>query len=532
MNPSTTIEEKTIIITSDRNNIIVNGYPMLNIIKPRSDDIFEYFLVDPKNNDAIKVDNIHKREADVYCYPNPEKKMIGLFLVSNNTFKCDYTVIENRYFKGKALIKLIDYVDYNEDNKSKFNKLFKKFKSYTKQKNWVVNLKYTPTDLNNSNTLKNVDKLIKQSGFTEGLLNNNKQIINGCYSESSTRRTNWDIVSVLNNGLTYSLLDSTPMVDFPDIIDRTKSVKPPINSFKVLTYNVNHESMKEDPNFQNITDFVLSKAYSYDFIGLQEVAFHKYNESGYTTFIENMYKKGMDNVITNMGPSIQITFYNNRFKLLNKYTVKGYLGTTGRPITILFFDDLCIINIHAGHTLKPDQLSNELNSRYNDLLILEKSKIDANNLSRHIENILNKSKQVYNKWEPVEGRYNTDTKFNYKHEKSNVGDLYNGSDETTEQIKLMLSTYDIILMGDFNMEPSNFKLNILINGKVIPRNMKGHTEQNTCCQSIHTIYDSLYSSIDHILVSDGFERSDRTVLKVEGLASDHVPVSATLTRKL
>ena len=130
---------------------------------------------------------------------------------------------------------------------------------------------------------------------------------------------------------------------------------------KILTYNVSWESMtgkkkdwlycnndtdKSNPKFfkkciTNVAD-VINKNGPYDFVALQEASNYRLliNESEHLQIMKHKIgRSGSENIITFWDPV--------KYKLIK--SINGSFQT-GRPWTALIFENnLCFVNIHAGH---------------------------------------------------------------------------------------------------------------------------------------------------------------------------------------
>ncbi len=248
---------------------------------------------------------------------------------------------------------------------------------------------------------------------------------------------------------------------------------------KVLTYNIAHEiskvnQCKSDKCIKNIGTFIDKKASDCDFIGIQEYSnIPKLTEYSHILNSMSNTHELCPESIKKFGP---ITFYNQKKYKLDESCNTMKFGFAypqlGRGIQINFFNDnLCIINVHAGH--------------------------DTNN-SIHT---FDKSLDDY-----LQDKYSKKCK--------------------TEFIQ-KLKTYKIIMFGDMNSNVKDFN-HITIDG--VKRKLHGRTTTRTCCGDLTKLdgNNNNHGAYDHILSS--FSKS--FVTKVyEGLEfhSDHNPVICTLT---
>ena len=264
--------------------------------------------------------------------------------------------------------------------------------------------------------------------------------------------------------------------------------KRPVEQIKVLTYNVAHEIGKSpicngDECIKNVREFINQHASDCDFIGIQEYSDigKLIKDSGKLFRMKNthfIYKK--------YGP---ITFYDGEKYMLDKdcNSMKfGFNGPMGRPILINFFNNnLCVINVHAGHLTKP-------------VVQADGKILVANDITT-----FNDSLELYLK----------DNKF-----------ITVCKDEFIQK----LQTYRIIMLGDMNSDLHNFK-SITVNGLVIK--LYGGTKDPTCCSDV-TKLDGVYADVkkpyDHIL-NNFSNKIDTKVYQDLKSHSDHSPVISTIT---
>ncbi len=250
----------------------------------------------------------------------------------------------------------------------------------------------------------------------------------------------------------------------------------------VLSYNICYQCMEnkkegtvsylcDDTCKINITKFIDSelKKKDYHFIGLQEASKYNYiiqNSPKLLTMNFEHYRPYLEDIIL---------FYDEtKYKLERNYMVKSWMKDTGRPFMILFFNDnICVINIHAGH------------------------KNDITQIDKHLQ----------------------DTLHGLKHNSVVIGK----EAEILEKIK----TYNIICMGDFNKS-------ITPGFRILNRLLYGPTVSTTCCDSINLFIKSYninsgeyVGSYDQILTSWN-DANSTIVHNPPPPASDHLPVSRTV----
>lgn len=122
---------------------------------------------------------------------------------------------------------------------------------------------------------------------------------------------------------------------------------------KVLTYNIfwksstgveNYEEIcSNDKCLNNIIKFI-DKYFPYDFVGLQEASSWKYIR-------KNSKLREMQHRSLIIDRENIVLFWNNKHSLDQSHNyLIGHFKSEGRPIQMFFFDEnLCVINIHAGH---------------------------------------------------------------------------------------------------------------------------------------------------------------------------------------
>ena len=257
---------------------------------------------------------------------------------------------------------------------------------------------------------------------------------------------------------------------------------------KVLTYNVAHEIGKsehicyeDDKCLKNVCRFIQDEATDCDFIGIQEYSnipkLQKYCQK--LKSMSNSHEHYPD-YIKKYGP---ITFYNQEKYKLDKdcYTMKfGFNKQLGRGIQINFFNNnLCVINVHAGHRTK-DKNSKELK---NDITTFDMS------LEQFLESDI--------------------------------------SQKCKDEFILKLQTYNIIMFGDMNSDIRNFD-HITIYGQ--KRKLYGRTLEPTCCLNVQTMDDYIQKTpYDHILST--FSEGNKKIVKGLKFHSDHNPVISTFIVK-
>jgi endonuclease/exonuclease/phosphatase family metal-dependent hydrolase len=130
-----------------------------------------------------------------------------------------------------------------------------------------------------------------------------------------------------------------------------------MDHIKVFSYNVSWENMvgnKKDKmcivNNKNICKENIIKNITddkYDIICLQEIVMDK------KEIEEICMKNGYKYVENRSGKEKMITFYNNKMKIIKKYSGSF---ERGRPWCLILFDnDICVINVHFGHYYGSDE---------------------------------------------------------------------------------------------------------------------------------------------------------------------------------
>ncbi len=248
----------------------------------------------------------------------------------------------------------------------------------------------------------------------------------------------------------------------------------------MLTYNVLHEISnikvcKEDKCIKNICSFIDKNAKDFDFIGIQEYSnIHKMREYSKELTKMSVTHDEVPEYLKKYGP---VTFYDNKkYKLDDSCnTMKfGFSGQLGRGIQINFFNNnLCIINVHAGHDPKKDKIN-----------MFDKS------LKDYLESAFydKKCKDIFIK---------------------------------------KLQTYKIIMLGDMNDKLDNVTY-ITIADK--QRSLYGRTTKPTCCEEKKTMngINDEYGAYDHIL-STFAKQFTVEVHRPMKFHSDHDPVTSILT---
>ena len=257
---------------------------------------------------------------------------------------------------------------------------------------------------------------------------------------------------------------------------------------KVLTYNVAHEIGKsdhicheDDKCLKNVCKFIQDEATDCDFIGIQEYSnipkLQKYSQK--LNSMSNSHEHYPQH-IKKYGP---ITFYNQEKYKLDKdcYTMKfGFNKQLGRGIQINFFNNnLCVINVHAGHRTK-DKNSKELK---NDITTFDMS------LEQFVESKI--------------------------------------SEKCKDEFIRKLQTYNIIMFGDMNSDIRNFD-HITIYGQ--KRKLYGRTLEPTCCLNVQTMDDYIQKTpYDHILST--FSEGNKKIVNGLKFYSDHNPVISSFIIK-
>ena len=226
----------------------------------------------------------------------------------------------------------------------------------------------------------------------------------------------------------------------------------------------------------NIKKFIDDHANDCDFIGIQE-----YNN------LEVLREKSFK--LATMGDTHSkplkygpITFYDKtKYGLdVTCHTMKFEFGIDQRrPIIINFFNDnLCVINVHAGHFTKPT--TGEV-YQPNDITTFNLS------LKTYLETIK----------------------------------------ECKDTFIRKLKTYNIIMLGDMNSTIKDFS--IIIDD--VQRDLYGGTKEPTCCSDLEKLDGKMTIvnlAFDHVLNS--FSKQIKTVVYHNlSLHSDHNPVITTIT---
>jgi len=265
---------------------------------------------------------------------------------------------------------------------------------------------------------------------------------------------------------------------------------------KVLSYNIFFKAMVSDPIYENCGPIINDNKYNikytnclknvsnfaeankpYDFVDLQEATNWRILQKITPTLSEMhavSHKPGLDEIVT---------FYSSKYQLDDsEYEIAGFLEDKNRPFLILFFkNNICIINIHAGH-----------------------------------------KKDIY--------------KFDYylKH--------FLSSDKNSEKIFLAkFKTYDIIMVGDLNdnllpkksnstEDISKFKI---LSNKIFFNNERilySINHKPTCCdRTLAATKQNI--TFDHILSTLPPIQNISTVFPVKR-ASDHIPIISIITKNI
>ncbi|QGR53713.1 nuclease [Moumouvirus maliensis] len=253
---------------------------------------------------------------------------------------------------------------------------------------------------------------------------------------------------------------------------------------KILSYNIFFKSMLNKPLhkkcniirdsennleynscLKNVSNFIQDNS-DCDFVLLQEATNWNIIQK-ITPVLQNMkfinHKYDLEEIVT---------FYGSSYKLdKSHHTIKGYMSDKNRPFLITFFNEnLCIINLHAGH--------NE------DIYCFDEHLINILENNRHKNIFLDK-----------------------------------------------LKTYNIIIAGDFNdnLEDSSFK--ILVNkyfGIKRGRKLYGFNKTPSCCNyNLDTIYQN--KSYDQILSTLS---NISTQVITNKSASDHMPIIGYINKNI
>lgn len=411
----------------------------------------------------------------------------------------------------------------------------------TANKMWVLNSNYIG-DPKKSNTInKFLDSLPKEY---KKHIKRSLEIKNTTYA--GKLNGHWKLCISTNFAEGYDFIGGIPFRDsmtFKKTISRTSLGKKhdvAQNSFTILSYNVCYQAMLgrdihtaygekcksngENQCVKNIIKYITGYGRTCDFIALQEFPpelFDKIDKNEEITKTHNVVKTTMRN-------EGQLTLYSNTFK--QECVVRGYLGTIGRAMTMIFFGhphNICFINVHFGH-----DFDKKMNDGISDMFLGTHDKIDAFQLSWHIEGLLNGSKEKSRRYH--RGEYVQEY---IKHPNSHAFFVDCPTTISQQDIKKKLRTYDIILAGDFNDSLRLIRNEYILNiddgrGGMRQRKLSGMTTKPTCCNS-SLANDANFSLInDHILYSDKFISNNLDIqMKSKGLMSDHLPIKRTITYK-
>ncbi|AAV50945.1 uncharacterized protein L684 [Acanthamoeba castellanii mimivirus] len=253
---------------------------------------------------------------------------------------------------------------------------------------------------------------------------------------------------------------------------------------KILSYNVFFKSMLTDPVYNyckpiiknngleyttclyNVSKFIASQK-DLDFVLLQEATNWK------TLQKITLNLSQMETISTCFDVEIIVTFYNKQKYQLDPIDNMfiGYMDSVNRPFHVLFFqNNICLINLHAGHK--------------GDIYFLDKY------LVRSLKKLDNYQKFIDK-----------------------------------------LTTYDIIIGGDFNDE---LKIDFYILsdnffGISEGRRLYGNTFEPSCCNPVLNYLGRTKKSYDHILST--LNDNVSTVIPVVK-ASDHMPIISTITKNI
>lgn len=411
----------------------------------------------------------------------------------------------------------------------------------TANKMWVLNSNYIG-DPKNSNTIKK---------FLDSLPDEYKKHIKRSLEIKNTTSAgklngHWKLCISTNFAEGYDFIRGIPFRDsmtFKKTISRTSLGKKhdvAQNSFTILSYNVCFQAMLgkhtsgvdgrtcnlegDNQCVKNIIKYITEQGQTCDFIALQEFPpelFDKIDKNEEITKTHNVVKTTM----LNEG---QLTLYSNTFK--QECVVRGYLGTIGRAMTMIFFGhphNLCFINVHFGHGF--DEIMNaDISERFLD----KHNNIDAFQLSWHIEGLLNGSKETSRRYR--DGKY---VQGYIKHSDSSDFFMDCPAAIPRRYIKEKLRTYNIILAGDFNdslrLIGNEYILNIDDGrGGMLQRKLSGMTTKPTCCNSGLAKNANIGLIYDHILYSENFGSTQLDIhMKGKELMSDHLPIKRTITYK-
>lgn len=196
------------------------------------------------------------------------------------------------------------------------------------------------------------------------------------------------------------------------------------------------------------------------------------------------------------GPEDMVTFYNKDWQL--RGYVKSWMEDTGRPMMLLFFDNLVAVNMHAGHRVG-----------------LVRKQPDFYSFSKHLALALRNSKRG-SLFKQGEGSEQT-----------------GASQEFVQFVVEQLKEKPIILLGDMNtgfrgVNKVTFFTEPLFknpNG----RTFAGFHRMPTCCDAnIKTTQQNARSAFDQILASLPNQVTNHVVPEALPDASDHLPLSATV----
>jgi len=338
-------------------------------------------------------------------------------------------------------------------------------------------------------TNKNI-VIFSHSGFMGQLLQltneaNFLEIESFTYEQSSQKIINLKTINPVIIPVPIISKQIPQIQQIPQLPQLTQSLQSKLD-IRVLSWNISWEAMTGTITsgvttacprrstgiticLENIVSVIDNASQPYDFICLQEAA--KWN---------NIYSlsnrlRVMSHRVTKSGYEEMVTFYDpNKYKLdTGDYEISGHLGESGRPLLILFFNNnLCVINMHPGHG--------------SDFLRFD----------RHLVRILS-------------GLYGVNN-FIKK-----------------------LQTYNIIMAGDMNMEPSTGNTFIILTDPYfkIPggRILKSVNHMKTCCNpSLNSSY-GMFGAYDQILTTYSYIKSE--ILSPNKLASDHLPIVARISNQ-
>lgn len=290
------------------------------------------------------------------------------------------------------------------------------------------------------------------------------------------------------------------------------------DTYKVLSYNVSWEAMAGVTSkaikikcqmgnndvtkcLSNIKNFIHTeyRKHDYDIIGLQEATDWR------KLYTEEMGKK-YDFIASCIRNEDMVTFY-KRGKLtldsdLGASVVITYMEDVGRPMMILFFNNnLCVINLHAGHK--------------NDIL----------KINDHLANTFNQQK--FNNSERMNPGYKSSNRSTTTTEKP----PYNFS-----EIIRKLKTYKIIVLGDMNFDMNSYiRKKTLLNINIVNESRILYTDITTpyietCCDETFGNQNKKHKyKNDHILATKSdIKLITYTRQNVPSPSSDHLPIGATI----